>query len=271
MDGPGRAHRLTLTAKLAFGEIYIGKIILKGYRIVGTGFYADAATDTGIGTCFLCGRSLVRITAGHKLTHSARALGTKLYKGFGACFYTLAARHALFLIHHRKTGCRIHRKGSEFTGPHTVTASQASKCTAGVAAIERSFHPAALRPVIIVDPGTHRASAVAADHCDLGSFLHHGIAENGRNLFHYIVSSNWAEMRAEVGSFHSGIGECMASGISATAAIGPGQGLFYLLDARVFLNLESFGDKEEDQCEHKAETGQDYDSPNKNRIHLSFI
>ena len=78
-------------------------------------------------------------------------------------------------------------------------------------------------------------------------------------------------MSAEIAGLHGGIGESMAAGIAATAAVRSRQSLLYLLDARIFLNLELLGDEEEDHCKHQTEACQDHDSPNNYWIHLSFM
>ena len=61
-------------------------------------------------------------------------------------------------------------------------------------------------------------------------------------------------MIVQIGRFHRGISESVATGETAATAIRPGHGLLNQLDARILLNLEALGHKIEGQREQQAET-----------------
>ena len=85
-DGACRAHRLTLTAKLALGEINVGDVVLNGDGIVSTSLRADSAADAAGRASLLHSWPLVLVHAGHVHPHSARSLGPQLDDGFRASF-----------------------------------------------------------------------------------------------------------------------------------------------------------------------------------------
>ena len=62
-------------------------------------------------------------------------------------------------------------------------------------------------------------------------------------------------------------GEGTAACESAAAAVRAGHSLFDLIDARVFLNLELFGHKEEDERKQDTENGDDGNGPDNNIGH----
>ena len=103
---------------------------------MGACLLAYSAADASVGACLLDGRSLVLIDAGDKLPHSARAFLPKLDNRLRASLHAGTASRALLLIHNRKTGLRIHRKGAELTGGDAITATKAAIGTACVSSVQ---------------------------------------------------------------------------------------------------------------------------------------
>ena len=229
-----------------------------------TSLHADTATYAGIGTGLFRSRTLVLIAAVHIDAHPAGALRTKLDESLRAGLHALAAGDALGLVHHRQPGLGIHAQRAELASGDAIPATETAESAARVAGVKRSLHAAAERSVINIHLGAYGAAAIATHHGHLGSLGLNLVTENVRDLLHHVVAAHGAEMSAEVAGLHGGIGESMAAGIAATAAVRSRQGLLYLLDAGIFLNLELLGDEEEDHCKHETQPRQNHDSPDNN-------
>ena len=78
-------------------------------------------------------------------------------------------------------------------------------------------------------------------------------------------------MAVQIGGFDCALCKGTAAGKAAAAAVGAGHCLLYQVYAGIFLNLEAFCHKVEDQCEHKAQNGHHCNCPDDDLDHSYFI
>ena len=261
MDGAGGAHGLALAAELALGRVYVSNVAFHDYGFVRAGFGADAATYAGVGTGLLGNRALVLVHAAYKHPHAAGTFGPELDDALGAGLHAGAAGGALFLVHYRKTCGRIHGKGAKLADSHAVPATKASVRASSIPGIEGRFHLARCKSVIVIDGGTGVACAIASDHCNHGSLFLDLVAKDGSHFGHSLVAANGAIVVVQVRGLDGGLCKGSAAGKPATAAVGSGHGLFYIVNARILLYLEALGNKEKDQRKDQAQSGNHYDCP----------
>ena len=225
--------------------------------VVGTGFLAYAAADAGSAAGLLHGRALLLVAAGNIDPHSPRTFGPEFDQSLRTCFHTGAASGTLAFIERRESGFRIHLYRSEGAGCDTVTASQTAETAESISGIEGSLDLAGHDSVIFIDDRPVRASAGATEHRDHRRFLPDFVAEDGCDLFHGRVASDRAEDVIEVRCLYRRLGESVAAGKAATAAIGARHRLLDLPDTGILLNLEALGHKIQGHSKQQAQACDD--------------
>jgi hypothetical protein len=250
-------NRTYVVANAAAGTLFVVnccKVIFNLDSSRRTGFLALSASNTTVGANLTHLSTLVMAGAFHNYT---RGIIYKAYDSVGTFLYAKAATDTLSGVYLGNISVVIYADSVSRTNLNAITVSKTSEGAVAVAGVIHIRRNTAFRAVVNIFSFRRKAGAVTSNVSNLLNYVCRFKTHYFRNVFCYSVTAG--NTKARVVGFPLGNCLCIsvASGITASTAIGTGKAVTHSGGLLIFLYSEKGGRNGENKRTYDSDAEKD--------------